>query len=106
MVEDYELSQVVWHEQAVEEDKSFIVFSNPAEFEENISTIDKNANIYVDSNFPDTKVKGEDWAKSLFNSGFENIYLCSTKSINISGYSWIKGKADKNKPFKQINLGT
>jgi hypothetical protein len=42
----------------------------------------------------------------LFNSGFENIYLCSTKSINISGYSWIKGKATKNKPFKQINLGT
>lgn len=104
MIEDYELSQSVWLEQAIKDNKSFIVFSSPSEFENNSDLIDQAASIYIDSNFPDTKIKGEDWSKKIYENGFKNLFMCTTKNINLDKYSWIKGIANKNKPFQLKNI--
>ena len=85
------------------QDISFAAFSSPSEFESNIRDIDENATIYLDSNFPDTDIKGEDWSEKLFNLGFTKIYMCSTNKINTDEYLWLSGAVDKNKPFSLDN---
>jgi signal transduction histidine kinase len=101
LIEDYRLGQLLWLEEAENKDLDFAVFSSPTEFENNIDLIDKEAQIYLDSHFPDFSSKGEDWAEGVFERGFKNIYFCSNSKIDLDTKPWIKGIAHKHSPFCQ-----
>ena len=79
-----------------------MVFSSPQEFLRNKDVVKESANIYLDSHFPDFAQKGEEWAKDLHGTGYENIWMCSTIDIDTRGMDWIRGKVPKNKPFDNI----
>ena len=100
LIEDYKLGQLLWLEEAENRDLDFAVFSSPTEFEKNIDLIDKEAQIYLDSHFPDLSSKGEDWAEGIFEKGYKNIYFCSNSKIDLDSKPWIKGVAHKHSPFK------
>lgn len=102
LVEDYKLSQLLWLDQAREKGLSLAVFSSPQEFLRNQNIIGKEVQIYLDSHFPDFSQKGEEWAKDLYDSGYENLWMCSTNSIDTENMSWLRGSISKNRPFSQM----
>ncbi len=67
-----------------------------------MSLVKKSANIYVDSRFTTTKVRGEIWAQTLCELGYKNIFICSSDKIDISDKPWILGSSEKDKPFSII----
>ena len=104
LIEDYKLTQLIWHEEAIKKNKNLAIFQSPAEFMQNIDLVDKNAIIHIDSHFPDFDEPGELWSKKLISYGFKNLYLCSNSDIDISSMNWLKGKSNKNVPFQTLNI--
>ena len=101
LIEDYKLSQLLWLDEAKEKDLNLVVFSSPQEFLRNKSVVKESANIYLDSHFPDFAQKGEDWAKDLYATGYQNIWMCSTIDVETKEMDWIQGKVSKNRPFEK-----
>lgn len=101
-IEDFKLIQYIWLEEAKRLGLNFIIFSSPSEFESNIGLVSPNAQIYIDSFFPGCSIKGEDWARTLFDLGFKNLWMCSTDKIDISDKPWICGSVPKERPFSNI----
>jgi len=99
LIEDYKLTQLIWLEEAVEKNISFAVFSSPSEFLSNKESVSKDAEIYLDSHFPDFNLCGEVWAEELSNMGFKKIFMCSSVDIDLSNFKWITGKVSKSHPF-------
>ena len=100
LIEDYKLSQLLWIDEAKERGICLVVFSSPQEFIRHQSVVKKTASIYLDSHFPDFSMKGEEWAKGLYEQGFDNIWMCSTLDVETEKMSWLKGRVSKNQPFQ------
>lgn len=67
-----------------------------------MSLVKKSANIYIDSRFTTTRTRGEMWARTAFERGYKNIFICSSDEIDISDKPWILGASVKDRPFSII----
>lgn len=98
LIEDYGMTQMHWLDVAKIQNKNLAVFTSPLDFIKYKELVSKDAEIYVDSHFPDFERNGEDWAKDLSDDGYKNLWLTSSKKIDVSQMPWIKGKIVKHKP--------
>jgi len=98
LIEDYGMTQMHWLDVAKAQNKSLAVFTSPHDFIKNKNLITKDAELYIDSHFPDFDRNGEDWAKDLSEEDYKNLWLTTSKKIDVSDMPWIKGKIVKHKP--------
>lgn len=74
------------------------VFNNINDFKHVANLFDKNTKIYIDSKLGN--IKGEEFAKTLYDAGFCNIYLATGYDReNFVPMYWIKDIVDKTPPF-------
>lgn len=76
LIDDDALVRLVWESKAKNAGVNLKTFENTKEFEVELSKISKETEIYIDRDLPDG-VKGEDYAKKLFDQGFTNITLAT-----------------------------
>lgn len=102
LIDDYELIQNVCMRRAKELNVNFAGLSSPLDFDSFEKNISPDANIYVDSIFDGLSLRGENWAKTLFDRGYKNLYLCSTNEMNLAQYPWFKGFIKKQDLLEKI----
>jgi signal transduction histidine kinase len=99
LIDDDELITDMWAMQAEIHNKNLIVFNSSMAAEKDIFRYDRAAIVYLDSNLGNG-VKGEDYAKSLYEAGFKNIYLATAHNASqFSPMYWIKAIVGKDVPF-------
>lgn len=102
LIDDYELIQNVCMRRAKELNVNFAGLSSPLDFDSFEKNISPDANIYVDSIFDGLPLRGENWAETLFDRGYKNLYLCSTNEMNLAQYPWFKGFVKKQDLLEKI----
>lgn len=79
--------------------KSIMTFTSIAAFEKTLPNINNTTPIYIDSELG-RGIRGEDYAKQLFDQGFHEIYLVTGHTAASFGpMPWIRAITDKNPPF-------
>lgn len=79
--------------------KKVAVFNKINEFLQIIDVYDKNVQIYIDSDLND-KLKGEIFARELYEKGFKQIYLATSyEKDSFESMHWIAAIVDKEPPF-------
>lgn len=74
-------------------------YSSPSEFNKDMNIFNKDTDIYIDSELGGN-VKGEMYAKDLYENGFTNIYLSTGHAPNhFDKMPWIKSVVGKEPPF-------
>jgi signal transduction histidine kinase len=76
LIDDDDLIHMTWKLAAESNNKTFLGFKSKEEFYIYKSKLNKNVNIYIDSNLGPNQ-KGEDLAKDLFKEGFKKLYLAT-----------------------------
>ena len=72
--------------------------------ESNLSNIDLETPFFLDRDLGEDLPKGEDIAKSLFEKGFKNLYLCTGyRKEDLQEFPWIKEILPKNVDFENYN---
>jgi signal transduction histidine kinase len=89
-IDDDEMMRLTWTFAAEEAGKHLYTFESPEEFETQIELFDKHTKIFIDSNLG-KNIKGEVYAKKLFEFGFTEIYLSTAHPASHFGdLPWIK----------------
>ncbi|MBY0378217.1 MAG: sensor histidine kinase, partial [Gammaproteobacteria bacterium] len=88
-----------WQLSASFSEKSIMTFTSISAFEKKIAEIDPITPIYIDSELG-RGLRGEEYAKQLFEQGFHEIYLVTGHAAtSFSSMPWIRAIIDKNPPF-------
>ena len=79
--------------------KKMLSCASPSEFELYKAKLDRSTPIYIDSEL-EAGIKGEEYAKILFDAGFKEIYLVTGYEVKDFGaMPWIREIRDKTPPF-------
>jgi signal transduction histidine kinase len=88
-----------WELNAIARGKTILVFNEIKAFEEALSNIDTSSPLYIDSELG-SDMKGEEYAKNLFERGYHEIYLATGHDAsNFKPMPWIKAIISKEPPF-------
>ncbi len=88
-----------WEISASMHGKDILIFNHLDDFEEALPGIDPATPIYIDSELEDG-LKGEEYAKNLFDQGYAEIYLATGHDASHFGpLPWIKAIVSKLPPF-------
>lgn len=97
LLDDDELIHMTWKMKAKEANVDLLCFKDPEEID--LGTISKDSVFYIDSNLGDD-VKGEDFARKLYDQGFENLYLATGyDKSEFEHLDFLKGVIGKRPPF-------
>lgn len=99
LLDDSPTTRLNWKLTAKIKGIEFSEFGSIKEFESSLSTISKNAKIYIDSNLGGDE-RGEDFAKRLYDQGYENLFMASSYSSSaFSDLPYIKDVIGKEPPW-------
>ena len=91
LIDDDVLIRMAWKRSARAAGKNLAVFAGPEEFLKAQGEIERSIPIFVDSDLSDG-VRGEDFAKELFERGFQRIYLTTGfDPVKFGPMPWISG---------------
>jgi signal transduction histidine kinase len=99
LIDDNQSIRDTWKLAALHKKKDIVIFSCINDAEQTIKEFSHSTPIYIDSNLKDS-VRGEQYAKNLYDRGFKNIYL--TTGYNESSFEpmpWIKKIVGKEPIF-------
>lgn len=100
LIDDDELIRMTWETSAKNQGVRLRCFEKFAEFIKIHEQFDKAVPIYIDSHLAN-ETKGEIAAKSLFEIGFKNLYLCTGyQDSQFPEMPWIRAIVGKSPPFK------
>lgn len=103
-IDDNELMRMTWKLAAEESGIKLKVYSHPDDFINNMENFCTSSIIYMDSDFG-TEIPGEQYAKILFDSGYENIHLTTGYSPGkFTNMPWLKSVIGKQPPFLKDSL--
>jgi signal transduction histidine kinase len=98
-IDDEEIMTTLWEESAKRAGIAINIFNDPREFMRVFQLYKKNTLIYIDSCLGGS-LKGEDFAKILFEEGFQNIILTTGfPKENFKEINWIKDIIGKEPPW-------
>lgn len=98
LIDDDLISHMTWNIAAKGNGKKLLAIADPHEFWSCLGDIKQSTPIYIDSNLGNN-LKGEVIAKSIYDSGFRNIYLTTGfDPTEFSHLSYIKGVIGKTPP--------
>jgi PAS domain S-box-containing protein len=99
LIDDNAQIRKIWHLEAEENELLLWSFASIADFKPVLNQLDKKTSIYIDSNLGEG-IKGEDYAKELYQAGFKELYLASGFPPDyFSNMPWIKKITGKKPPF-------
>ncbi len=99
LIDDDPLVHLTWKLMAQEKNKIFIGFKSFEEFKNEIDKIDRNSNIYIDSNLGN-EIKGEEIAKVIYSENFCNLFLATGyDKTEFSSLHFIKAVIGKEPPI-------
>lgn len=99
LIDDNSLIINIWLMKAETYHKKVIVFSSITDAEREIFKYDRNVPVYIDSTL-ENNIKGEIYAKKLYELGFKTIYLATGHdSKQFPLMYWIKAVVGKTPPF-------
>ncbi len=81
LIDDDKLITNLWRESAENTGKILGIFNNPQDFIRVLHLYDKDTTIYIDSSLGND-IKGESFAKGLYNLGYKNLILESCQGQN------------------------
>lgn len=98
LIDDDLISHMTWNIAAKGSGKKLLAIADPYEFWNYLGNIKQSIPIYIDSNLGNN-LKGEVFAKSIYESGFENIYLTTGfDPTEFAHLKYLKGIIDKTPP--------
>lgn len=98
-IDNDDLMRATWSFAAKKAGLNISTYSSPKEFDNEINRYQKDTLIYIDSDLGDN-VKGEQYAKYLYDCGFTNLYLATGYLPNqFDHLPWIKLIVSKDPPF-------
>jgi hypothetical protein len=98
-IDNDDLMRTVWSLAAEEAGLNISTYSSPSEFNNEINKYQKDTLIYIDSDLDDN-VKGEEYAKHLYDLGFTELFLATGyPPEHFTGFPWIKFIVSKEPPF-------
>ncbi len=99
LIDNDEIIRFCWQESAEGWGKSLNVFHDPEDFMKMARHYPKDTLIYIDS-LLDNGVKGEDFAKTLYECGYVNLILATGHpKFHFASMSWIKDIVGKEPPW-------
>ena len=102
LIDDDLLIHKMWVSEAQNHNTIIDCYQTPIEFINNQSKYPKDICILIDSNL-NLDLKGEQYAKEIYDLGFSNIHLTTAYSqIEIEKYPWLKSIIDKRPSIKNI----
>lgn len=88
-----------WVLHGITKGKNIASYNSIRAFKVDLNKYDLNTPIYIDSDLNDV-MKGQDFAKELYDEGFKNIYLSTGYlSTDFKNMYWIKQVVGKEPPF-------
>ena len=103
LIEDEKLIRLSWDKAFRQNSFNMVSLSTPSEFTAFEGVIDKGTLIFIDS-YLGNNVKGEDFAKVLYQKGYNNIYLTtSADKFDYEDAYWFKGIIGKS-PVMALGL--
>lgn len=88
-----------WVLHGITKNKNIASYNSIRSFKADLSQYNHDTPIYIDSDLNDA-IKGEDFAKELYNMGFTNLYLSTGfLGTNFKKMFWIKEIVGKEPPF-------
>lgn len=99
IIDDNDYIRELWELRFKDHHQSLATMKSPNLFWQYVNQISKNAKIYIDSDLGDDHIKGELFAKILFDNGFKDLYMISgyDKKYFLK-YPWVKYYG-KNCPY-------
>jgi signal transduction histidine kinase len=98
-IDDEEIMTSLWQESAILSGKNLHVFNDPREFMKIFDFYNKDTLIYMDSSLGGN-LKGEDFAKNLFEKGYQNIILATGfPKEKFKEMPWLRDVIDKTPPW-------
>ena len=98
LIDDDILVRDSWLMRAKRAGVSLATFESIDEFKSILSSLPKTLPIFIDSNLGQG-IKGEDFAKQLFEAGFTDLYLATGYPVSyFKPMSWLKGIVSKDPP--------
>ncbi|MCD6047070.1 MAG: sensor histidine kinase [Gammaproteobacteria bacterium] len=99
-IDDEEIIGEFWKDSAESAGKTISVFQDPRDFMRIVHLYPKDALIYIDSSLGNG-LKGEDFAKQLYEMGYQNIFLATGFSKDhFKDVTWIKDVIGKEPPWR------
>jgi signal transduction histidine kinase len=101
LIDDNKTLTDTWKITAEFSDKNIVVFNSTKEAENEIHHYSTHIAIYVDSDLGEN-IKGEEYAKSLYERGYRNIYLTTgyeASTFDLNKFYWIKNVVGKEPQF-------
>lgn len=99
LIDDDELIHKIWTSAAEKKDESLTCYSDPDELMKNLDQIPKETIFYIDYLLGEN-ISGEDVAKTLFESGYSNLYLATGYDPDqLEKIKFIKGVLGKKPPW-------
>ena len=98
-IDDDEALTSLWQLAGKTSNKQVHVFNRSSDFTKMIHTFKKDTPIYIDSSLAES-IRGEDFAKELYDQGFSELYLATGYDADhFKPMPWIKKIVGKNPPF-------
>ena len=99
LIDDDELITDIWKITAASADKQIEVFNNIHDFMSIFQLYKNETHIYIDSSLGGD-LKGEDFAKILFDNEYKNLFITTGHhKDNFKDIYWVKDVIDKHPPF-------
>lgn len=99
-IDDDKLLRIAWNKKAVAKKVKLLTLESTSEFHLHETKIDKkHTRIYIDSDLGEGLIRGEDFARTLHDLGYEKINIASGHDArNFVHYDWLSFKG-KDCPF-------
>ena len=98
-IDDSKILTMAWEQRALSVNKKIKTFNNTQAFKNVMSCYNKKTPVYIDSDLRES-IKGEEFAKYLYDHGFTELYLATGHDKSSFGdLSWIKEIVGKDSPF-------
>lgn len=102
LIDDNQMMRIAWKFAAEDAEINLNTYSSFEDFTKVMNTYRKNTIIYIDSDLG-TNIKGEIYAKILFENDFTDIHLTTGHSKNqFNDMPWIKTIIGKEPPFEHV----
>ena len=99
LIDDNKVFTDSWQFAALHKKKKIVVFNNIDDAQREIINFDRDTPIYIDSDLGGS-IRGEQYAKNLYEQGFEDIYLTTGyKDSSFAPMYWIKEIIGKDSIF-------
>lgn len=100
LIEDDTKLAELWKISAEKRGISIEYFDSPEAFEAEKASVKKDTPIYLDLNFPDSKIDPLAFGQSLREQGYSEIFVCSGQNAQeLKKLRWAKGVCGKEPPW-------